>query len=143
MDLLLGSTFPSQSNICMFVVCNFECNSSNKNVASPAGTNFGIFPQNGEALSSHSEYVTVVTGIGKEDTWYNGNTLQPFAYTDDVISNLDVFKQMNKLVLVIDYVTKQQLIDDFYLNAKTKKYVPYTSVRDLDKIIINLRYKPD
>ena len=42
MDLLLGSAFPSQSNICMFVVCNFECNSSNKNVASPAGTNFGI-----------------------------------------------------------------------------------------------------
>lgn len=63
-------------------------------------TNFGIFPQNGESLSSYPEYVTVVTGIGKEDMWYDDNTHQPSTYTDEVISNLDVFKQEDKLVLV-------------------------------------------
>lgn len=106
-------------------------------------TNFGIFPQNGEALSSHKEYVTVITGIGKEDTWYNDNTPQSTLYINEVTTNLDIFKQENKLVLVIDYVTNPQYIDDFYSKAKTKKYVPYATVRDLDYLTINPNQKPN
>lgn len=103
--------------------------------------NFGIFPQNGEALSKYSDYVQVVTGIGKEDTWYDDNVPQPSSYTSEVIINLDVFKQADKLVLVIDYVTDRNLMDDFY--SKAKDYVPYASVRDLDMLTINLGHEPN
>lgn len=101
-------------------------------------TGFGIFPQNGEALSSHSEYVHLVTGIGKEDTWYDDNIPQPAAYTGEVLANLDIFKQGGKLVLVTDYVTLQDLINDFYSKAMAKGYVPYATVRALDKLITNV-----
>ena len=77
-------------------------------------TSFGIFPQNGEALSSHSDYLQVVSGIGKEDTWYDDNSPQASSYTREVIAHLDRFKDTEKLVLVIDYVTEGAMIDNFY-----------------------------
>jgi Predicted extracellular endo alpha-1,4 polygalactosaminidase or related polysaccharide hydrolase len=70
-------------------------------------------------------------------------TPQPSSYTNKVIANLDVFKQAGKLVLVIDYVTQQNLIDDFYSKAKAKGYVPYATVRSLDRVTINPGHEPD
>ena len=106
-------------------------------------TNFLVFSQNGEALSSHSEYVQVIDGIGKEDLWYLDNTPQPSSYVEEAIANLDIFKQSSKLVLVIDYVTMQDLIDDLYYKAIAKGYVPYATVRDLDLLTINPGHEPD
>jgi len=106
-------------------------------------TDFGVFPQNGEGLSVHSDYVAIVTGIAKEDTWYNGNRPNNSTYINQVIENLDVFKEAGKLVLVIDYVTKQNLIDDFYSKAIEKGYIPYASVRALNKLTINPGHEPD
>ncbi|MDD2716646.1 MAG: endo alpha-1,4 polygalactosaminidase [Candidatus Wallbacteria bacterium] len=104
---------------------------------------FGIFPQNGEGLSSHKDYLETVSGIGKEDTWYDGNTANPSGDIAGILSNLDVFKKGGKLVLVIDYVTKQEKIDDFYNKAKAKGYVPYATVRPLDKLTVNQGHEPD
>jgi cysteinyl-tRNA synthetase len=106
-------------------------------------TNFGIFPQNGEELASHSEYVQIVNGIGREDIWYDDNIPQSDSSTSEVTANLDIFKKFQKLVLVIDYVTEQILIDDFYSKASAKGYVPYATVRDLDALTINPGYEPD
>jgi len=106
-------------------------------------TNFGVFVQNGEALASRADYVQTITGIGREDVWYNGNTPNPPSQIDSVTANLDVFKQAGKLVLVIDYVTQENLIDDFYSKAIARGYVPYATVRDLDKLTINLGHEPD
>jgi cysteinyl-tRNA synthetase len=104
---------------------------------------FAVFPQNGEGLSSHADYVQAVTGIGKEDTWYNDNLRQPSSYTAEVIGNLDVFKAAGKLVLVVDYVTQKSKIDDFYAKAEARGYVPYATVRDLDRLTINPGHEPD
>lgn len=106
-------------------------------------TNFRIFPQNGEGLSSHSDYVEVVDGIGREDTWYDDNRPQPVSHTSEVIADLDVFRRANKLVLVIDYVTQRDLISDFYSKAIEKGYVPYATTRDLDVLTINSGHEPD
>jgi cysteinyl-tRNA synthetase len=106
-------------------------------------TSFGIFPQNAEALSPHPDYVQMVTGIGKEDIWYNGNTTQPSSYTSEVLQNLDVFKSVGKLVLAVGYVTQITLIDDFYQKAVAKDYVPYASIRTLDVLTINAGHEPD
>jgi cysteinyl-tRNA synthetase len=105
--------------------------------------NFGIFVQNGEGLASHLDYVETVTGIGREDVWYNGNVPNPSSHIDSVTANLDVFKQAGKLVLVIDYVTQKNLIDDFYSKAIARGYVPYATVRELDRLTINPGYEPD
>ncbi|MFN4219422.1 MAG: MJ1477/TM1410 family putative glycoside hydrolase [bacterium] len=105
--------------------------------------NFLVIPQNAEELSTHPDYVQTVSGIGKEDLWYNGNTPQPNEYISEAITNLDVFKNAGKIVLVIDYVTQQDLIDDFYSKARLKGYVPYATVRELDRITINPGHEPD
>ncbi|MFQ3621255.1 MAG: MJ1477/TM1410 family putative glycoside hydrolase [Spirochaetales bacterium] len=104
---------------------------------------FGIFPQNGEGLSSFSDYVEVVTGIGKEDTWYNDNTAQEPNYINEVLSHLEVFKQAGKLVLCIDYVTTPPLIDDFYTKARARGFVPYATARSLDTLTVHLQHPPD
>jgi cysteinyl-tRNA synthetase len=111
--------------------------------ARAADTAFGIFPQNGEALAGHADYVQAVTGIGCEDVWYDGDDPQPAGHTQAVTSSLDAFCQAGRLVLVIDYVRQPQLIDDFYAKARAKSYVPYATVRDLDSLSVNPGHEPD
>lgn len=109
----------------------------------PGMAGFGIFPQNAEALSSHPDYVSTVTGIGREDVWYNDDDRQPPDETAAALADLDVFRQAGKLVLVIDYVRQPAHIADFYTKARSRGYVPYATVRDLDSLIINPGYEPD
>ena len=51
---------------------------------------FAIFPQNGAELGKHPEYIAVVTGIGQEDTWYNGDAIPP--WTAENVRALERFK---------------------------------------------------
>ncbi len=103
---------------------------------------FGIFPQNGEELLRHSDYLHAVTGIGLEDTWYDGNPPQPPSHTAAVVAALDAFRRAGKLVLVTDYVTIRPLIDDFYAKALSRGFVPYATVRDLDVLTVNQVTRP-
>lgn len=103
---------------------------------------FLVFVQNAEELSRHADYVAAVSGIGREDTWYNGNKANKAADIAEVLRGLDRFKASGKLVLCIDYVTKQKLIDDFYAKAIAKGYVPYASVRNLDRLTVNKGHEP-
>lgn len=112
-------------------------------IAARAPTGFGIFPQNGEALGVHPEYLAVVTGIGREDVWYNDNEPQLPEDTAAVCAALDRFRAADKLVLVVDYVTERSLIDRFYARARARGYVPYATVRDLDQLTINPGHEPD
>jgi len=106
-------------------------------------SNFGVFPQNGEGLSTHSDYVQIVTGIGREDTWYTDNDPNPEEDINLVLAHLDVFRGAGKLVLCTDYVTEDNLIDDFYAKAIAKGYVPYATTRELDTLTINKGHEPD
>ena len=92
---------------------------------------FQVFVQNAEELSTHPDYVATVSGIGKEDLFYNGNRRQPTSKTNWSVSHLDVFKAAGKPVLVTDYVTKRTKKDTFYEKARTHGYVPFATRRDL------------
>lgn len=106
--------------------------------------NFGVFVQNAEDLSTHPDYVQAVSGIGKEDLFYNGNRRQPSSETNYSVNRLDRFKEAGKPVLVTDYVTKKRRsINDFYGKAEAKDYVPYATRRDLDVLTINRGHEPD
>jgi cysteinyl-tRNA synthetase len=104
---------------------------------------FQVFVQNAEELSQHSHYVQAVSGIGKEDLFYNGNRRQPAAETSYSIRQLDRFKDVGKPVLVTDYVTRSAKIDAFYEKASARGYVPYATRRALDALTINRGYAPD
>ncbi len=114
-----------------------------RSIAARAPQGFGIFPQNGEALGAHPEYLEAVTGIGREDVWYDGNEPQQPEDTAAACARLDQFRAAGKLVLVVDYVTQRSLIDRFYARAAARGYVPYATVRDLDRLTINPGHGPD
>ncbi len=103
---------------------------------------FLVFVQNAEELASHKDYLDTVSGIGKEDTWYDGNTANKPADIADTLANLDLFKKSGKLVLTIDYVTRTRTINDFYAKSTAKGYIPYASTRDLDRLTINKGHEP-
>jgi cysteinyl-tRNA synthetase len=104
---------------------------------------FLVFPQTGEHLAAHADYLRAVSGIGREDVWFNGDTPNPQPEVDPVLADLDLFKQAGKPVLVMDYVRQPDLIDDFYARATARGYVPYATVRDLDSLVTNPGHEPD
>jgi cysteinyl-tRNA synthetase len=104
---------------------------------------FEVFVPNAEGLSVHSDYVRTVSGIGKEDLFYDGNRRQSAAETSYSVRQLDRFKRAGKPVLVTDYVTQGAKIDAFYQKALSHGYVPYATRRDLDVLTINPGHAPD
>jgi len=99
--------------------------------------NFGIFPNGGENLGRFDNYLAIIDGEFREDIWYNGNHHNSGSEIKETLAALDRFQKAHKPVFAIDYVTKPPLIDDFYAKAKSTGMVPYSSVRDLDKLVIN------
>jgi len=104
---------------------------------------FLVFPQNGAELADYEGYIGLVDGIGAEDTFYMDDELAAPDDTNYVTALLDLFIAQNKPVLSIDYCRESAHIDDFYAKAKAKGYIPYSSVRDLDQLIVNPGHEPD
>jgi cysteinyl-tRNA synthetase, unknown class len=104
---------------------------------------FQVYVQNAEELSTHPDYVQTVSGIGKEDLFYDGNRRQPAGEVRWSVKQLDRFKEAGKPVLVTDYVTQRDKIDAFYRKANSHGYVPYATHRDLDVLTINRGHPPD
>lgn len=102
---------------------------------------FAVFPQNAVHLGKHSEYLAVVTGIGAEDTWYDGDELSP--WTAETVPALRRFMHAGKLVLCTDYCRQRAHIDRFYRKARALGFVPYATVRDLDRLVVNPGHAPD
>jgi cysteinyl-tRNA synthetase len=105
--------------------------------------NFAVFVQNAEELSSHKDYVDTVTGIGREDLFFDGNSKVAPEETKFAISKLNAFKDAGKLVLVIDYPTDQVKIDEVYSRAAAHGFVPYVARRQLDQLTINKGHAPE
>ena len=104
-------------------------------------SDFAIFPQNGADLGKHPEYMAVVTGIGQEDTWYDGDAISP--WTAGNVRALARFKSAGKPVLCTDYCRRPAHIARFYRKAQALGFVPYATVRDLDHMVVNPGHAPD
>ena len=98
---------------------------------------FLIVPQNGSALVTNGDYLATISGIGAEDTWFNGDRRQKPASVSDVTGLLDLVRAASKPVFAIDYVRRPANIDAFYDLAQAKGYTPYASVRGLDRLVVN------
>ncbi len=108
---------------------------------------FLIFPQNGaELVTMVDGYLEVVDGIGQEDIYYGyeeDDVPTPAEVTAELETYLDIFVEVDKLVLTIDYTTTPAHIDDAYARSLAKGYVPFVTIRDLDELIVNVGHEPD
>ena len=85
----------------------------------------------------------VVTGIGQEDTWYDDERRRPLAETTSTVRGLLRFERAGKLVLCTDYCRRAASVDRFYRLARSRDFVPYATVRDLDRLTVNGGHAPD
>ena len=108
---------------------------------------FLIFAQNAPELASLvPTYLDSVDGIGQEDIYYGYNddgVMTPFEITIELERYLDALRNAGKLVLTVDYATRPAHVDDAYAKSLAKGYVPFVTVRDLDRLTVNPGHEPD
>ncbi len=96
---------------------------------------FGVFPQNAEELLTDSRYLSVITGLGREEVYYIA-TNEPRSAEEvaRIEEKLDILVRNNKLALIVDYATKSNLVVDAYEHAQEKGYIPYVTEVELNKL---------
>lgn len=103
-----------------------------------AGADFGIFPQNGEALLRDKTYLTTITGIGKEDLYYGYHAVgraSPPAITSATEKLLDLAIQANRLVLNVDYTNNPGQARQAYSRARARRYLEFVAPRELNRLL--------
>jgi len=102
------------------------------------GADFGIFPNNGEALLKDSAYLNTITGIAKESMFY-GYTADSVATPADsktwMMNLVRPAVTAGKLVLSIDYTSKPAQQQDAYVQAAAAGYREYIATRGLDRLV--------
>ncbi len=110
---------------------------------------FVIIPQNGHNLLTINgeitgdialDYLNAIDGLGREDLFYgyerdNLKTLE--TETDDMIAFMDLAKEHNIIVLVTDYCSDTDYVDDSYNQNYNRGYLSFAAdSRGLDTIPI-------
>lgn len=103
---------------------------------------FLIFPQNGEALIAMPGYLDVIDGIGREDTFFDGDAPVAPEIVAETVERLDAVVAGGRIVLAVDYVRRPENIAAFYRLARARGYVPYATVRALDQLVVNPGFEP-
>jgi cysteinyl-tRNA synthetase, unknown class len=62
-----------------------------------------VIPQNGSQLVAHADFLEVISAIGIEDLFTNGNKLQPKSHTKEVLGHLNKITAAKKPILLIEY----------------------------------------
>jgi cysteinyl-tRNA synthetase len=118
---------------------------------------FIIVPQNGEALAAETSFLASVDAVGIEDLSYGydaDGVPTPIDIKSERLTYLNMFKALNKPVLVTDYVfsnsediplfdaaTKNK-IDIAYQFNINNGFIPYATVRNLNWLTINPGHEP-
>ena len=115
---------------------------------SPYGDDFLIIPQNGERILLHDTqgiYMNTVSGIGVEETWYDGEQVVPHSIRNNKLRFLSRFVRKGKLVLSVDYVdngnhknsSNINRINNYISKCRFKGFHCYAAHIDAELKIIN------
>lgn len=111
---------------------DFVTNIANK--ARNENLDFLIIPQNAAELVEDENYLSIIDGLGKEDTFFFDNRKIDKKTREEDFMYLDKIIESGKFILTTDYPTKKRKQCIFIREAKKKGYIPFVSNRDLDKI---------
>lgn len=106
-------------------------------------SDFLIVPQNGHELIDEAGYAARIDALGSEDNWFDGDTALPAEERQYREEYLDKYRAADKLVFAVDYCRAAGNIDYVYSRARSKRYIPYCTVRDLNRLIVNPGHAPD
>jgi cysteinyl-tRNA synthetase len=109
------------------------------------GREFYVIPQNGERLLANADYLEAVDGIAKEDLFWGYDGIEaptPQDERDFSVGFLERVTTVGKAVLTVDYPLAADLVGDLYQRARLFGFIPYSTVRDLDRITVNSGLDP-
>ncbi|PIT86948.1 MAG: hypothetical protein COU33_00340 [Candidatus Magasanikbacteria bacterium CG10_big_fil_rev_8_21_14_0_10_43_6] len=93
--------------------------------------NFLVIPQNAPELYTSDIYQKAIDGFGKEDTWFDGDKKQKTMETTTTLKYLKQALADGKLIVAIDYPTRQKNICSFYTLCQEAGFYCTVSNRDL------------
>lgn len=99
---------------------------------------FLVILQNGSEVAARADVLPHVDGLALEDTFYDGERRQDPAHTREVLANARRVRAAGKPVLAVDYCRTPGKVSDFYERAAGEGFVPYSTVRDLDRYVAPL-----
>ena len=99
-----------------------------------AGDDFLIIPQNAAALSRYGSYREMISAIGIEDLFTEGNKRQPKRHVDYVLPRLERIRKDGKAVLLIEYGTRAAIRSISIRGARTCGFVLLLAPRELDAL---------
>lgn len=97
---------------------------------------------NGATLAADDAYLSSISGILAESTWFVGSKRQKTRQTRAVVPYLDRILEVGKVVLVVDYTSIDRDVDTFYDRAESKGYVPLAAAAELNSIPQHARHPP-
>lgn len=101
---------------------------------------FLIFPQNAEALLARDDYLAAIDGVGKESLLFGldgpglPNAADEIAWSQGMLSRA---RAAGRTVVAIEYVDAPDQVATAYRRLRELGFVPYASVRALDRMTIN------
>lgn len=103
---------------------------------------FLVVPQNAPGLVAREDVLEVVDGLALEDTFYDGDRPQSAAHTREVLAHARTVRAAGKPVLAVDYCRARAKVDRFYERARVEGFVPYATVRALDRLTLDPGHTP-
>jgi hypothetical protein len=101
-------------------------------------------PQNGEFIivephvseRQSQDYLEAISGIGVEDLFCNGEMDENNPWHPDIerIEILASYRERAIPVFSVEYLTDEELIDRYRTEAESRDYIPYVTVRALDRL---------
>ncbi len=100
-----------------------------------AGNDFGVFPQNAVELAADSGYLSVLTGVGKEETWFRAtDDPTPDGERRTEEAQLSRVRAAGRLVLTVDYAGSGANRQLAVSRARALGFVPYVTGVELDRL---------
>ncbi len=106
---------------------------------------FRIVPQNAEDLMVDPAYLAVVDGLGKEDAFFGWdgdgvpNADESIAW---IMQHLKLITDAGKPVFLIEYPSDPERIREAYRKGRDAGLIPYSTVRELDRMVVNPGFDP-
>lgn len=106
---------------------------------------FLVVPQNAEDLLADAGYRAVIDAQGKEDLYFGWDGEGVPNPSDSVAwmkRHLDMALDAGKPVLLIEYPESRDRIAEAYERGRANGFVPYATVRGLDRMVVNQGFDP-
>ena len=104
---------------------------------------FLVFPQNGEALLENHTYLNAISGVVKEDLYFQGDKSQDQSARDYIIPLLKRVTNQSKPVFCMEYPTFYPYKVMAYIDAYSDGFLAYVGPRNADHIEITLLFEPE